>query len=48
MIVGDSVVGKKEIGSKITKRIVDDDSPDVVKGSVVDSLDMGALLASTK
>ncbi len=48
LLVGESGVGKTAIAEGLAKRIVDGDIPDVLKGSVVYSLDMGALLAGTK
>jgi ATP-dependent Clp protease ATP-binding subunit ClpA len=48
LLVGESGVGKTAIAEGLAKRIVDGDVPDVLQGSVVYSLDMGALLAGTK
>lgn len=48
LLVGDAGVGKTAIVEGLAKRIVDGDVPDVIKNSVVFSLDMGALLAGTK
>lgn len=48
LLVGDAGVGKTAIIEGLAKRIVDSDVPDVIKNSVVFSLDMGALLAGTK
>ncbi len=48
LLVGESGVGKTAIAEGLAKRIVEDDVPDAIKGSVVYSLDMGALLAGTK
>jgi ATP-dependent Clp protease ATP-binding subunit ClpA len=48
LLVGESGVGKTAIAEGLAKRIVDGDIPEVLKGSVVYSLDMGALLAGTK
>lgn len=48
LLVGESGVGKTAIAEGLAKRIVDGDVPDVLIGSVVYSLDMGALLAGTK
>ncbi|MEO0442747.1 MAG: ATP-dependent Clp protease ATP-binding subunit ClpA [Pseudomonadota bacterium] len=48
LLVGESGVGKTAIAEGLAKRIVDGDVPEVLEGSVVYSLDMGALLAGTK
>lgn len=48
LLVGESGVGKTAIAEGLAKRIVDGDIPDILEGSVVYSLDMGALLAGTK
>lgn len=48
LLVGESGVGKTAIAEGLAKRIVEDDVPDAIRGSVVYSLDMGALLAGTK
>jgi ATP-dependent Clp protease ATP-binding subunit ClpA len=48
LLVGESGVGKTAIAEGLAKLIVDGEVPDVLKGSVVYSLDMGALLAGTK
>ncbi len=48
LLVGESGVGKTAIAEGLAKRIVDGEVPDVLKDSVVYSLDMGALLAGTK
>lgn len=48
LLVGESGVGKTAIAEGLAKRIVDGDIPEVLTGSVVYSLDMGALLAGTK
>jgi ATP-dependent Clp protease ATP-binding subunit ClpA len=48
LLVGESGVGKTAIAEGLAKRIVEDDVPDAIKGSVVYPLDMGALLAGTK
>ncbi|MGE3298093.1 MAG: ATP-dependent Clp protease ATP-binding subunit ClpA [Porticoccaceae bacterium] len=48
LLVGESGVGKTAIAEGLAKRIVEDEVPDAIKGSVVYSLDMGALLAGTK
>ena len=48
LLVGESGVGKTAIAEGLAKRIVDDEAPEIVKGSVVYALDLGALLAGTK
>ena len=48
LLVGESGVGKTAIAEGLAKLIVDDDVPEILKESVVYSLDMGALLAGTK
>lgn len=46
--VGDSGVGKTAIAEGLALRIHEGNVPDVLKGSVIYSLDMGAVLAGTK
>ncbi|WP_339338376.1 ATP-dependent Clp protease ATP-binding subunit ClpA [uncultured Oceanicoccus sp.] len=48
LLVGESGVGKTAIAEGLAKLIVDGDVPEILKQSVVYSLDMGALLAGTK
>ncbi len=48
LLVGESGVGKTAIAEGLAKRIVDGDVPDILKNSVVYSLDLGSLLAGTK
>ncbi|MFP4312923.1 MAG: ATP-dependent Clp protease ATP-binding subunit ClpA [Alphaproteobacteria bacterium] len=48
LYVGDPGVGKTAIAEGLAKRIVDGDVPDVLKDSVIYSLDMGVLLAGTR
>ncbi len=48
LLVGESGVGKTAIVEGLAKLIVDDQVPELLKGSVVYSLDLGALLAGTK
>ena len=47
LLVGEAGVGKTAIAEGLAKRIVDEQVPDIVKGSEV-YLDLGALLAGTK
>ncbi len=48
LYVGDPGVGKTAIAEGLAKKIVDGDVPDVLKGAVIYSLDMGSLLAGTR
>jgi len=48
LLVGESGVGKTAIVEGLAKKIVDGDVPDILKESVVYSLDLGSLLAGTK
>jgi ATP-dependent Clp protease ATP-binding subunit ClpA len=48
IFVGDSGVGKTAIAEGLALRIHEGNVPDVLKGSVIYSLDMGAVLAGTK
>ncbi|MDO6459825.1 ATP-dependent Clp protease ATP-binding subunit ClpA [Granulosicoccaceae sp. 1_MG-2023] len=48
LLVGESGVGKTAIAEGLAKRIVDGEIPDVLKESVIYSLDLGALVAGTK
>ena len=48
LLVGESGVGKTAIAEGLAKLIVEGDVPDILKESVVYSLDLGALLAGTK
>jgi ATP-dependent Clp protease ATP-binding subunit ClpA len=48
LLVGESGVGKTAIAEGLAKLIVDGDVPEILKNSVVYSLDLGALLAGTK
>src|SRR5210317_755656 len=48
LLVGESGVGKTAIVEGLAKKIVDGDVPDMLKDSVVYSLDLGSLLAGTK
>lgn len=48
LLVGEAGVGKTAIAEGLAKRIVDGNVPEVLKTSVVYSLDLGSLLAGTK
>ncbi len=48
LYVGDPGVGKTAIAEGLAKKIIDGDVPDVLKGAVIFSLDMGSLLAGTR
>ncbi len=48
LLVGEAGVGKTAIAEGLAKKIIDGDVPDVLSGSTIYSLDMGALLAGTK
>jgi ATP-dependent Clp protease ATP-binding subunit ClpA len=48
LLVGEAGVGKTAIAEGLAKQIVDGNVPDIIAGSVVYSLDLGALLAGTK
>lgn len=48
LLVGEAGVGKTAIAEGLARRIVEGDIPEVLDGSTVYSLDMGALLAGTK
>ncbi len=48
LLVGESGVGKTAIAEGLAKMIVDGEVPELLKDSVVYSLDLGALLAGTK
>ncbi len=48
LLVGESGVGKTAIAEGLAKRIVDKEVPEVLQGSVIYSLDLGALVAGTK
>ncbi len=48
LLVGESGVGKTAIAEGLAKKIIDGTIPEVLEGSVVYSLDLGALLAGTK
>ncbi|MGJ8689935.1 MAG: ATP-dependent Clp protease ATP-binding subunit ClpA [Gammaproteobacteria bacterium] len=48
LLVGESGVGKTAVVEGLARMIVEDQVPDVLKGNVIYSLDLGALLAGTK
>ena len=48
LFVGEAGVGKTALAEGLAKKIVDGEVPEVLRDSVIFSLDMGALLAGTK
>ncbi|MFB9885181.1 ATP-dependent Clp protease ATP-binding subunit ClpA [Balneatrix alpica] len=48
LLVGEAGVGKTAIAEGLAKLIVEGKVPEIIKGSVIYSLDLGALLAGTK
>ncbi len=48
LYVGESGVGKTALAEGLAGLIVEDDVPDILKNSVIYSLDMGSLIAGTK
>ncbi|MFV0332759.1 MAG: ATP-dependent Clp protease ATP-binding subunit ClpA [Tropicimonas sp.] len=48
LLVGDPGVGKTAIAEGLARKIVDKETPDVLSGATIFSLDMGALLAGTR
>ena len=48
LLVGEAGVGKTAIAEGLARRIVDGEIPDAIRGCIVYSLDLGALLAGTK
>lgn len=48
LLVGEAGVGKTAIAEGLARRIVDGEIPDSIRGCIVYSLDLGALLAGTK
>ncbi len=47
-LVGDPGVGKTAIAEGLALKIAQDDVPDIIKGKVVYSIDMGTMIAGTK
>jgi len=48
LLVGEAGVGKTALAEGLAQRIVSGDIPEILKGAVIYSLDLGALLAGTK
>ncbi len=48
LLVGEAGVGKTAIAEGLALKIIEDKVPDVLKGSVIYSLDLGSLVAGTK
>ncbi|MEN8874674.1 MAG: ATP-dependent Clp protease ATP-binding subunit ClpA [Pacificibacter sp.] len=48
LLVGDPGVGKTAIAEGLARKIVDGETPDVLSGATIYSLDLGALLAGTR
>ncbi len=48
LLVGEAGVGKTAIAEGLARRIVENQIPEILEGSMVYALDMGALLAGTK
>ena len=48
LLVGEAGVGKTAIAEGLAKRIIDKEVPEVLQGSTIYSLDLGALVAGTK
>jgi ATP-dependent Clp protease ATP-binding subunit ClpA len=48
LLVGEAGVGKTAFAEGLAKKIVDDEVPEILHGSTIYSLDLGALVAGTK
>ncbi len=48
LLVGEAGVGKTAIAEGLAKKIVENEVPEILKGSVIYALDLGALVAGTK
>ena len=48
ILVGDPGVGKTAIAEGLARKVISDQTPGILKGSTIYSLDMGALLAGTR
>lgn len=48
LLVGEAGVGKTAIAEGLAKKIVEEDVPEILQGSVIYALDLGALVAGTK
>ncbi len=48
ILVGDPGVGKTAIAEGLARKVISDQTPDILKESTIYSLDMGALLAGTR
>ncbi len=48
LLVGEAGVGKTAIAEGLAKKVVDDEVPEILNGSTIYALDLGALVAGTK